>query len=227
MSAHGTRSTSEVLICAIAGSRVAQERFVRENEGLIHKVVRHYAYAHEWMDDLFQEASIGLLKALSKFDVERGLNFSTYALPWMRVYVERFIQANMHMVSMPTRTQALAYRIKGMAGKMTSKAISEELGISLESVEGLIELHDTNVDYEYCLGSYDPALLAEHQRELAKAAHSFNKLDKKQKDIALLALDIHPDYDSVAAYEKSTGVNRAHFNKHAKLIINQLQVACG
>ena len=226
MSAHGTRSTLEVLLAAIAGNRTAQERFVRENDGLIHKVVRHYAHAHEWMDDLFQEASLGLLKALSKFDVGRGLNFSTYALPWMRVYIERFIQANMHMVSMPTRTQALAYRIKGMAGKMTEKVIAEELGISIESVEGLIELHDANSDYEYCQGSHDPALQAEHQIDLAKASLSFNKLDKKQQDIALLALDIHPNYDSVAEYEKCTGLTRAQFQRHAKLIINQLQASC-
>jgi RNA polymerase sigma factor (sigma-70 family) len=226
MSAYGTRSTHEVVIAAIAGNRGAQQRFLRDNEALIHKVVRHYAFGHEWMEDLFQEASIGLLKALPKFDVERGLNFSTYALPWMRVYVERFIQANMYIISMPTRTQALAYRIKAMSGSKSSAMIAEDLNISLESVESLIELHGCNSDYDFCPASDDPALLAEQQIDLGKASSSFNKLDKKQQDIVLLALDIHPDYDSVSAYEKHTGVSRAQFNKFSKLAINQLQNAC-
>ncbi len=226
MSAHGTRSSLPTLLSAIGGCRKAQQRFIQENEALIHKVVRHYAYAHEWQDDLFQEASLGLLKALPKFDVSRGLNFSTYALPWMRVYVERFIQANMYIVSMPTRTQALAYRVKGMASKKTHVEIAHELGLAVESVEGLLELGTSEIDVDYCQSINDPALLAEYQIELTKASIVFNKFDANQKDIALLALDIHPDYDSVSAYEKSTGNSRAQFNKQSKSIINALQLSC-
>jgi RNA polymerase sigma factor (sigma-70 family) len=226
MSAFGTRSTHDVFMASLSGSSRDQGVFLKDNEALIFKVIRRYAYAHEWMDDLYQEASIGVLKALAKFDVNRGLNFSTYALPWMKVYVERFIQANMCIVSMPTRTQEIAYRVRAMSTVKTNIEIAKELQISIESVCALSQIHQHDNDISGASDSTSPEDYVTRQRLLDKVSEAYDKLGKSQQDIVGVALDLDPNYDSVSSYGRENGLSRNLFNKTAKAGIALLQVAC-
>ncbi len=226
MSAFGTRSSHSVFMASLAGSSRDQGVFLKDNEALIFKVIQRYAYAHEWMDDLYQEASIGVLKALAKFDISRGLNFSTYALPWMKVYVERFIQANMCIVSMPTRTQEIAYRVRAMSTAKTNEDIAKELKISIESVCALSQIHLHESDISSVSTGISPEEYVTHQRMLDKVEVAYNKLDRSQQDIVVVALDLDPNYDSVSSYGRETGLSRNIFNKTAQAGIALLQISC-
>jgi RNA polymerase sigma-B factor len=61
------------------GSPAALDELVRRNQNLLHHILKRFAYASEPYEDLLQVANLGLIKAAQRFDVDRGVRFSTYA----------------------------------------------------------------------------------------------------------------------------------------------------
>jgi RNA polymerase primary sigma factor len=66
------------------GDMRARERMIESNLGLVHAVARTYRGRGVAFDDLVQEATVGLVRAVEGFDHRRGLKFSTYAVWWIR-----------------------------------------------------------------------------------------------------------------------------------------------
>ena len=64
-----------------SGDAAAQSQLVEANLGLVHATARHFAGKGIEYDDLFQAGCMGLVKAVAAFDVARGVQFSTYAVP--------------------------------------------------------------------------------------------------------------------------------------------------
>lgn len=63
------------------GDKVARDTLFRENTGLVYSVAKRFLGRGVEMEDLFQIGSIGLLKAVDKFDLSYEVRFSTYAVP--------------------------------------------------------------------------------------------------------------------------------------------------
>lgn len=66
------------------GCKRARDRLTESNLGLVHKIATKYASQRIHFEDLFQEGCIGLLKAIDKFDLDRGVPFGAYASLWIR-----------------------------------------------------------------------------------------------------------------------------------------------
>ena len=64
-----------------SGDKAAREQLVKENVGLVHCVVKRFLERGAEREDLFQIGSIGLLKAIDRFDTSLSYSFSTYAVP--------------------------------------------------------------------------------------------------------------------------------------------------
>ncbi|MBC8535451.1 SigB/SigF/SigG family RNA polymerase sigma factor [Feifania hominis] len=84
----------ELLRRAKGGDRAAVEEFVRENFGLVHMAVKRFTGRGVEYDDLFQIGCMGLYKALSNFDLEQGVMFSTYAVPVILGELKRYFRDN-------------------------------------------------------------------------------------------------------------------------------------
>lgn len=78
---------------ARANRRAAETSVVEANLGLVHSVARRYEPVCRYLsrDDLVQEGVFGLLEAAARFDPDRGLQFSTYAVYWIRRYIHRAV----------------------------------------------------------------------------------------------------------------------------------------
>lgn len=74
------------------GDKEAREQLVRENVGLIWCVVKRFYGRGTEAEDLFQIGSIGLLKAIDKFDLSYNVKFSTYAIPAISGEIKRFLR---------------------------------------------------------------------------------------------------------------------------------------
>ena len=72
---------TDIIKAAQNGDTVAMDKAVQENMGLVHMAARRFIGRGTDYDDLAQIASMGLIKAIRHFDTEKGLAFSTYAVP--------------------------------------------------------------------------------------------------------------------------------------------------
>ena len=84
--------TTELIRKAHEGDQEARTRLVEENVGLVWCIVRRYSGRGTEAEDLFQIGSIGLLKAIDKFDLAYDVRFSTYAVPMISGEIRRFLR---------------------------------------------------------------------------------------------------------------------------------------
>ena len=86
------KNNDQLLILAKEGDKVAKEELVNNNLGLVHHVVKRFVGRGVETEDLFQIGSIGLLKAIDHFNMEFGVQFSTYAVPMIQGEIKRFMR---------------------------------------------------------------------------------------------------------------------------------------
>ena len=82
----------ELIKMAKKGDKSAQSILVEKNMGLVWSIVRRFQNRGHDMDDLFQIGSIGLIKAIKKFDTSYNVKFSTYAVPMIIGEIKRFLR---------------------------------------------------------------------------------------------------------------------------------------
>ncbi|RKH56753.1 RNA polymerase factor sigma-32 [Corallococcus aberystwythensis] len=88
-----------------AGDLSAGHRLVTSNLRFVVKVAYEYRSYGLKMSDLIQEANIGLMKAVQKFDPEKGIRLISYAVWWIRAYIQNYVLRNWSLVKLGT-TQA-------------------------------------------------------------------------------------------------------------------------
>ena len=134
------------------GDKEARARLVEENTGLVWCVVKRFYNRGVEMEDLFQIGTIGLLKAIDKFDLNYDVKFSTYAVPMITGEIKRYLRDDgiLKVSRSLKETAAKAYRIREQQEKQTGREpttqeIARELGISPEE---LMEAMDSYVQVE-------------------------------------------------------------------------------
>lgn len=86
------KNNEQLLIRAKEGDKEAKEELVNNNLGLVHHIVKRFVGRGVDAEDLFQIGSIGLLKAIEHFDMQFGVQFSTYAVPMIQGEIKRFMR---------------------------------------------------------------------------------------------------------------------------------------
>ncbi len=103
----------------------ARDALVERYLPLAESLARRYQHSGQALDDLVQVASIGLLKAVDRFDPDRGVNFESYAIPTILGELKRYHRDQGWSVRMPRRLQELTLQIKDSIPQL-----SQELGRS-------------------------------------------------------------------------------------------------
>jgi RNA polymerase sigma-B factor len=115
--------TDEALHEAYARTRDAQWRaaLVERYLPLARSIARRYARGAEPIDDLVQVASLGLLKALDRFDPERGIAFSSYAVPTIAGELRRYFRDRTWAVRPPRDLQERALAVDKVVNELTNR----------------------------------------------------------------------------------------------------------
>ncbi len=105
------------------GDRRVRDQLVARFMPLARKLAHRYHAAGEPLDDLIQVANVGLLKAVDRYDEQRGVSFTTYAVPTITGELKRYFRDNSWAVHVPRGTRDRALRIHGAI-----REISEQTG---------------------------------------------------------------------------------------------------
>ena len=128
--------TLALLEQAHRGDKAAREMLVEENMGLVFTVVKRFLGRGVEMEDLVQIGSIGLLKAIDKFDLSFQVKFSTYAVPLIAGEIKRFLRDD-GMIKVSRSLKETAALICGTREKMERKLGREPDMEELENELGL------------------------------------------------------------------------------------------
>ncbi len=111
-----------LIIDAKAGDKQAQSVLVERNVGLVWSIVKRFQNRGYEVDDLFQIGSIGLIKAINKFDTSYNVKFSTYAVPMIIGEIKRFIRDD-GIIKVSRSLKEISSK-----ARITKEIMSKELG---------------------------------------------------------------------------------------------------
>ena len=93
----------------LQGDEEARQQYIYGNLRLVLSVIQRFSNRGEYMDDLFQVGCIGLIKAIDNFDINQGVQFSTYAVPMIIGEVRRYLRDN-NQIRVSRSLRDTAYR---------------------------------------------------------------------------------------------------------------------
>jgi len=147
----------------------ARERLVKANSRLVVSVARNYLGRGVPFADLIQEGNLGLMRAIERFDPERGYRFSTYAIWWIRqavsravAYQGRTIRLPAHVVEEITRLNRASRRLtKELGREPDEEELAEEMDMSHERVANLTRVAAEPVSLDLPVGEEETSTLAD------------------------------------------------------------------
>ena len=125
------------------GDSEARKKLIESNYRLVLSIAKKYHRSDVSFDDLLQESSIGLLKAVDRFDPELGYKFSTYACWWIKQAALQYINENITNIKVPTHSRLLNAKIKNKTKeieedegkKPTLERLSKEIGENVNKLK--------------------------------------------------------------------------------------------
>jgi RNA polymerase sigma-B factor len=129
------------------GDLQAREQLIERYMSLVRSLARRYAYRGEQLDDLVQIGAIGLIKAIDRFDLERGVELTTYATPNIIGEIKRHFRDKGWSVRVPRGLQELNVQISKLVEQLTVQLgrsptipeLAEAAGVEEEAVLEALE----------------------------------------------------------------------------------------
>ena len=221
----------------------AREGLVHLHLPLVEHCARRFRNRGEPFEDLVQVGTIGLLKSIDRFDVDRGVEFSTYATPTIIGEIKRYFRDKGWAIRVPRRLQELRMQIGSASAELTQRLgrsptpreLAERIGCSVDDIlEGIessnaystLSLDASDNDEDGATTMLDAIGVDDANLEHVEIRESIkpllDRLDAREKRILLLRFFKNMTQSQIA---EEIGVSQMHVSRLLSRTLEQLRTS--